>query len=281
MARYAVGDIQGCYDDLMRLLDKIRFDSSKDQLWLAGDLVNRGPKSLEVLRFAASMKDSVVAVLGNHDLHLLAVAYGAQEIKRKDTLNPILDAPDAVELLHWLRHRPLLHYCEFSEWTMVHAGIPPQWSIKKARKRAAEVEAVIRSEQVEELLLNMYGNTPDLWNKKLQGMDRYRFIINGFTRMRYCRSDRSLDMGFNQAPHLAPAELIPWFKHPDRKKLKSPVVFGHWSTLGYQNESGVIALDTGCLWGGELTAIQLPSTKEEPPLTTFHLRCAGEMTPHS
>lgn len=278
MAVYAVGDIQGCYDDLMRLLDEIQFDSSSDQLWLAGDLVNRGPKSLEVLRFAHSMGKAVIAILGNHDLHLLAVAHGAHESKRKDTLQEILDAPDAHELLEWLRHRPLLHRCKSNGWTMVHAGIPPQWSMKKARKRAAEVEEVLRSERLEELLHSMYGNTPNLWDKQLTGMDRYRFIINAFTRMRYCRTDKSLDMSYNQAPEQAPENLVPWFSHPERKSRKNPIVFGHWSTLGYRHESGVVSLDTGCLWGGELTAIRIPST-EEKPITAFHLPCQGSLVP--
>lgn len=280
MAVYAVGDIQGCYDDLMRLLESLRFDQSEDQLWLAGDLVNRGPKSLEVLRFARNMGPSLACVLGNHDLHLLAVAYGARENKRKDTLSEILEAPDSQELLDWLRHQPLLHRDKNNGWTMVHAGISPQWSMKKARKLAKEVETVLQSDDLPELLESMYGNTPERWSKELVGMERYRYIINAFTRMRYCKEDKSLDMSFNQAPEQAPEDLIPWYVHPRRKSADKPILFGHWSTLGYRHQGGALSLDTGCVWGGKLTAVQLPDTKGDV-LRAIHLPCQGELEPHA
>lgn len=278
MTVFAVGDIQGCYDDLARLLDKLHFDSASDTLWLSGDLVNRGPDSLSVLRLVKELGDSAKTVLGNHDLHLLAMGLAGREVKRKDTLDKVLEAKDAGELLHWLRQQPLLHHCEDTGWTMVHAGISPQWSLKSAKKRAHEVETVLRSDAGPELLGAMYGNLPDRWSKKLTGIERYRYIINAFTRMRYCRTDKSLDLEFNQAPDNATPDLVPWFKHPKRKTRELPIVFGHWSTLGHHAEQGAVGLDTGCVWGGCLTAVELEANTTKPGLTV-RLACKGALKP--
>lgn len=278
MAIYAVGDIQGCYDDLARLLDKIHFDEAEDELWLTGDLVNRGPRSLDVLRFVKGLGEKAKTVLGNHDLHLLAMGLAGRELKRKDTLIDVLCAQDADELLDWLRHLPLMHHSKAAGWSMVHAGISPQWTLKKAQKRAREVQAVLQSDAAPALLKAMYGDTPDRWSKKLTGMDRYRFIINAFTRMRYCRSNKSLELQFNQAPKKAPDNLIPWFEHPKRKTRGLPIVFGHWSTLGHQSVQGAVSLDTGCVWGGAITAVELEPQNPKPGLSV-KMPCKGSLTP--
>ncbi|GAJ69772.1 LOW QUALITY PROTEIN: bis(5'-nucleosyl)-tetraphosphatase [Vibrio sp. JCM 18904] len=250
MATYIVGDIQGCFDELQRLLEKVSFSAKKDQLWLAGDLVARGPKSLETLRFVKSLGASAIVVLGNHDLHLLAVAHGIKKVKDKDRTAPIFTAPlDKEELLTWLAQQPLL--AEHDEFVMCHAGISPQWNLKTARKCAREVERIIQSEELPWLLKNMYSNQPDSWDDSLQGLDRYRYIINAFTRMRFCFPDGRLDMDCKLPPQqVSGNELIPWFEVPKRIHLNKAVLFGHWAALqGYMNNE-VIGLDTGCVWGG-------------------------------
>lgn len=280
MAVYAIGDLQGCYDEFQRLLEKLNFDPTTDELWLTGDLVNRGPKSLEVLRFVRNLGNSVKTVLGNHDLNLLAMAYTPREPRRKDTLDAVLHAPDCDELLEWLRHLPLMHRCETLGWTMVHAGISPQWSMKKAAKRAREVEHQLQSEAFVSLLNGMYGNTPDRWSKRLEGIARHRYIINAFTRMRYCRDDKSLDMEFNRSPEEAPAELVPWYAHPKRKTRGERILFGHWSTLGVRSYKGALSLDTGCVWGGSMTAVELTADSKKPGIT-IQLPCEGALKPGS
>ncbi|EEZ84786.1 MULTISPECIES: bis(5'-nucleosyl)-tetraphosphatase (symmetrical) ApaH [Vibrio] len=260
MATYIVGDIQGCFDELQRLLEKVSFSAKKDQLWLAGDLVARGPKSLETLRFVKSLGASAIVVLGNHDLHLLAVAHGIKKVKDKDRTAPIFTAPDKEELLTWLAQQPLM--AEHDEFVMCHAGISPQWNLKTARKCAREVERIIQSEELPWLLKNMYSNQPDSWDDYLQGLDRYRYIINAFTRMRFCFPDGRLDMDCKLPPQqVSGNELIPWFEVPKRIHLNKAVLFGHWAALqGYMN-SEVIGLDTGCVWGGSLTMIRWEDKK--------------------
>ena len=272
MALYVVGDIQGCLCELEKLLDHIGFNPDQDCLWLTGDLVNRGPDSLNTLRFVRSLGDSAISVLGNHDLHLLAVAEKTSKLRKHDTLTEILQAPDRDELLHWLRHLPLLHYK--SDYCLIHAGLPPQWNLKLARSCAHEVETVLRGDDYAEFLQNMYGDTPDIWSPDLEGWKRLRFITNCLTRLRYCDKKGRADFKMKGAPGSQPRYLLPWFEVPDRKSHDMNIVFGHWSTLGFRNEKGIYALDTGCLWGGELTALRLSGK-----LKRFSISCPGVRTP--
>ncbi|MGR9074010.1 MAG: symmetrical bis(5'-nucleosyl)-tetraphosphatase [Gammaproteobacteria bacterium] len=272
MAVYAIGDIQGCFDDFMRLLEKIDFDPNSDQLWLTGDLVNRGPKSLETLRYVKSLGEAAVTVLGNHDLHLLAVASEKRKLRRKDSLKPVLDAEDCDELLFWLRHRPLLHHDD--NFCLIHAGLPPQWGFKKAKKMARKVEKILRGPDYKDFLHRMYGNKPDRWSSELKGLKRARFIVNCFTRMRYCYADGKLDFEHNAPPGVHPDHLIPWYEHPRRKTASVKIVFGHWSTLGYYEGNNCYGIDTGCLWGGQLTALRLDGEIARTSIT-----CRGEAIP--
>ncbi|KAA6187675.1 symmetrical bis(5'-nucleosyl)-tetraphosphatase [Thiohalocapsa marina] len=276
MATYAVGDIQGCYNELRHLLDHIGFDPAADRLWSVGDLVNRGPDSVSVLRWFKALGDRAAVVLGNHDLHLLALAAGNARHAGKSTLNDVLTAPDRDELLHWLRHRPLLHLDEKKRFAMVHAGLPPQWDLAQARACAAELEATLQGPGYREFLHAMYGNQPDRWSPDLAGMDRLRFITNCFTRLRYCTADGRLLLREKRAPGLQPDGAVPWFKVPGRASREHRIVFGHWSTLGYLAEHNVWALDTGCLWGGRLTAVRI---RRKKPIKVFDLDCAGYQTP--
>lgn len=256
MATYAIGDIQGCFNELMQLLDQVQF-SDADQLWIAGDLVNRGPDSLATLRFLKSLGPRARIVLGNHDLHLLAVHYGKTHLRRGDTLDAILAAPDREELMHWLRHQPLLIADRESGYVMVHAGIPPKWSLKKALKRAAEVEQVLQGPDAETYFSHMYGNEPGRWDKTLRGWDRLRVITNYFTRMRFCDAEGRLDFKAKGGLDTQPEGYLPWFHQP-RKANKHTILFGHWAALeGYAEADNVIALDTGCIWGNQLTAFRL------------------------
>ena len=259
MATYAVGDLQGCLKPLQCLLQEVSFDPTQDRLWLVGDLVNRGPQSLETLRFLYAMRDALVCVLGNHDLHLLAVARNVERLKRGDTLQEILDAPDRDELLAWLRQQKLLHYDEQRDMALVHAGIAPQWSMAKALRRAAEVENALRDDALYPMFLDgMYGNEPARWNKELTGVARLRVITNYFTRMRFCTADGTLDLKSKEGLDSAPAGYAPWFSHPQRKTRGQRIVFGHWAALeGQCDEPGVFALDSGCVWGGPLTLMNI------------------------
>ena len=261
MAVYAIGDIQGCLQPLQCLLQQVAFDPQRDRLWLVGDLVNRGPQSLETLRFLFGMREAVTTVLGNHDLHLLAVAHNVERLKKGDTLGEILAAPDRDDLLDWLRNQPLLHYDEERQVALVHAGIPPQWSLKKARKRAAEVEAALRDDERLPLFLDgMYGNEPDKWDSKLRGVTRLRTITNYFTRMRFCTADGRLDLKSKEGLGTAPSGYAPWFSHPGRKTRGERIIFGHWAALqGHCDEPGVEALDSGCVWGGAMTLLDVDS----------------------
>jgi bis(5'-nucleosyl)-tetraphosphatase (symmetrical) len=263
MAIYAIGDVQGCFSELRRLLEKIAFDPARDQLWFVGDLVNRGPHSLETLRFIRELGDGAVSVLGNHDLHLLAVAAGISRTKRRDTFGAILDAPDREELLHWLRHRTLLH--TDGRFYLIHAGLPPQWDMAQACSHAREVEEALQSDEFETFFEHMYGDQPDRWSEDLRGWPRLRFITNCFTRMRYCDLDGRLDLKESCAPGKQAERLLPWFRVPERRSSGAKILFGHWSTLGLHRENGCYGLDTGCLWGGELTALRL----DEPDFPSF------------
>ena len=259
MATYAVGDLQGCLEPLQCLLKQVAFDPQTDRLWLVGDLVNRGPQSLETLRFLYSIRQSLVCVLGNHDLHLLAAGNKIERLKKADTLREILEAPDAKELLEWLRQQKLLHYDEIRDMVLVHAGIPPQWSLRKALKCAAEVEAALRDDNLFAPYLDgMYGNEPAKWDSDLKGVTRLRVITNYFTRMRFCTSEGKLDLKGKEGADTAPPGYAPWFKHKDRKTRGLKIIFGHWAALeGRCDEPGIIALDTGCVWGGAMTMLNI------------------------
>jgi bis(5'-nucleosyl)-tetraphosphatase (symmetrical) len=272
MSIYAIGDIQGCFDDLLRLLDTIAFNEHSDQLWFAGDLVNRGPKSLETLRFVKSLGTAAVSVLGNHDMHLLAASCLPTVANKRDSLAPILEAPDRDELLHWLRHRPLFHYND--DFCLLHAGIPPQWDFKTTQTMALLAEQTLKSPEYFVFLRQMYGNKPDIWANHLKGMSRLRFIINCFTRMRYCTAQGRLDFSSTGPVGSQPDGLIPWFEVPHRKSLDMRIIFGHWSALGYYEGSNCYAIDTGCLWGRQLTAIKLGE-----PVQRFSIDCPGIQKP--
>ena len=258
MAIYAIGDIQGCFDDLLRLLDKLAFNECDDQLWFAGDLVNRGPKSLETLRFVKALGDRAVCVLGNHDLHLLAASCMDKLPTKWDSLTSVLQAPDRDELLDWLRRRPLFHYDQ--GFCLLHAGLPPQWDFDLTQHLAKQVEQVLRHDDYPLFLRQMYGNKPDQWSKSLQGIEQLRFIVNCFTRMRYCDSKGCLDFEQTGPIGSQPKGLMPWFMVPNRKSVKMRIIFGHWSTLGYYEGYNCYAIDSGCLWGRQLTAIKLGDT---------------------
>lgn len=259
MATYAVGDVQGCIEPLYSLLDEVKFQPARDKLWLAGDLVNRGPDSLETLRFVKSLGAAAVVVLGNHDLHLLAFANGHRTLGPKDTIAPVLRAPDCDELLTWLQQQPLVHYDEALDTAMVHAGIPPMWDIKTALKRAAEVEEVLRKERKSvKFFKNMYGNQPDTWSSEIKGMDRLRLITNYFTRMRFCNEQGRLELTTATGPDTAPPGFAPWFSFKKHRCRKHRIIFGHWAALmGKTDRENFIGLDTGCVWGGRLTMLRL------------------------
>jgi bis(5'-nucleosyl)-tetraphosphatase (symmetrical) len=274
VARYAIGDIQGCCDELRALLKRLDYSADRDELWFVGDLVNRGPQSLETLRFVRALGASATVVLGNHDLHLLALAYGSKrKSKDGDTLDEILDAPDRDQLLEWLSGRPLAVFDEPRGDFLVHAGLVPDWTPRVAAKLAREVEAVLRDD-ARTLFDSMYGNKPDRWSDSLRGMDRLRFVINAFTRMRYCRADGTIDLKAKGMPGEQPEDLVPWFDAPDRRSADVRVVCGHWSTLGYRRRPDLLALDTGCIWGGALTAVNLDA--DEPPV---QLACQSHQVP--
>ncbi len=254
---YAIGDIQGCYQELQALLKLIKFDRTRDQLWLVGDLVNRGPQSLDVLRFIKDLGPHAITVLGNHDLHLLAVAYGTQALARSDTLDDILSAPDCVKLIEWLQQQPLLHHDAKLNYTMVHAGIPPQWDLISAQNFAYEVESILKNNP-RDFFKNMYGNEPCEWSDELVGFDRLRYIVNAFTRLRFCTRSGKLELKTKETAVSPTSDLLPWFKIPERKTKHDKIIFGHWAALeGKANTENIFALDTGCVWGGKLTALRL------------------------
>ncbi len=255
MATYAIGDVQGCYSELCALLEKIGFDERRDRLWFVGDLVNRGPGSLETLRFVKRLGERAVTVLGNHDLHLVALAHGYSRRREDDTLDAVLGAGDCGELVAWLRTLPLLHVAEGH--VLVHAGLLPQWSVERASGLAREVEHELRGPRHREFLEHMYGSQPEEWRDDLAGIDRLRVIVNAMTRMRFCTPQGRMDLHATGDSSSAPPGHLPWFEVPGRASAAATVVCGHWSALGLKLLPNLIALDAGCVWGGALTAIRL------------------------
>lgn len=269
MSTFAIGDVQGCNRELGELLARLRFNADRDRLWFVGDLVNRGPASLAVLRRVHALRDNAVTVLGNHDLHLVAVALGAAGLRSDDTLRRVLAARDRDALIGWLVNLPLLHEDPRLGMTMVHAGLPPQWTLGMARARAREAEAMLRADP-ERFVQRMYGDLPRRWSRSLEGAARLRFIVNCFTRMRYVCADGSLEFSEKGAPSRAARGLSPWFSRRDARWHGSRIVFGHWSTLGFLRNRHVIGLDTGCVWGGHLTALSLDDPERPPVAVRSH-----------
>ena len=264
MAIYAIGDVQGCYAELCRLLEKINFDEAADTLWFCGDLVNRGPDSLPTLRLVKSFGESALTVLGNHDLHLLALHHGINKIRDSSGLHQVLESPDRDELMSWLQQQPLLHYDEEHKTLLVHAGLHPEWGLSKARKLAAEVERELRGEKAPAFLRKMYGNNPLLWSNELAGGERLRFITNCFTRMRYFDAGGELNFDANRSPRRQQGSgLLPWFEMPARLRQDLRVLFGHWSTLPVGCYGRYFALDGGCVWGGHLVALRVDFEAED------------------
>jgi bis(5'-nucleosyl)-tetraphosphatase (symmetrical) len=267
VTRYAIGDVQGCDRELRALLARLKFSADRDRLWFVGDLVNRGPGSLAALRLVRALEDNALVVLGNHDLHLLAVAYGAHRRRRSDTLDAVLAAPDRDALLEWLMMRPLAHL-EGSD-LLVHAGVVPQWTAAATLSLAAEVSRALGHDP-RALFEQMYGDEPDRWDERLAGTERLRFIINVLTRVRLCTADGRVDISLKGPPPPPPAQLRPWFEHPHRASRDVRVIFGHWSALGVVQRPGILGLDSGCVWGGALTAADLDADR---PLIS--LPCPG------
>jgi bis(5'-nucleosyl)-tetraphosphatase (symmetrical) len=265
MATYAIGDLQGCFDSLQQLIGAIGYRAAEDRLWFVGDLVNRGPQSLEILRFVRSLGRRAISVLGNHDLHLLMVAEGRAKPHRKDTFDEILTAPDRDELLLWLRGLPLMH--EEGDFAMVHAGLLPSWSIAQAQALASEAEQALRGPDWRNLLSQLYGNHPDHWDDTLTGYDRYRVIINAMTRLRICTPDGRMEFNHKGTLGDVPAGYLPWFSVPGRKSATTTIVCGHWSALGLLSQQNLLALDSGCLWGGQLSAVRLEDRR------TYQVSC--------
>ncbi len=274
MALYAIGDVQGCNEELGALLDTLRFSADRDRLWFVGDLVNRGPDSLGVLRRIRSLGDAATVALGNHDLHLLAVAFGSAQTRRDDTLSGILAAPDRQALLEWLATRPLLHEDPQLNACLLHAGLAPQWDMRLAAQCAREFEDALRRDP-ERLFDRLYGDQPDLWDDALDGEARLRFIANCFTRLRYVDMQGRLMLRAKGSPQKPQsASLVPWFEAREARWRGPRVVFGHWSTLGFFDRAGVTGLDTGCVWGGSLTALRL----DEPGAKPLQVGCAAPNT---
>jgi bis(5'-nucleosyl)-tetraphosphatase (symmetrical) len=255
MSHFVIGDIQGCHDEFRRLLDLIAFDPPRDRLWLTGDLVNRGPDSLGVLRTVRALGADAVTVLGNHDMHLLTVAAGHSRSHRHDTLDTVLRAPDRDELLSWLRTRPLV--VRENNLLLVHAGLLPSWTSATALMLSREVEAMLRSDAHDDFLRHLYGDQPARWDDALTGYDRLRVIVNACTRLRFCAADDTMDLAEKRGPKHAPPGYSPWFAHPERKSAGVTVLCGHWSTLELLLAPRIGMLDSGCLWGGALTALRL------------------------
>ena len=270
---YLIGDVQGCCDALDRLLEKVDFSPSRDRVYVLGDLVNRGPQSLATLRRLRGLGDAAVCLLGNHDLHLLAVAHGGRKQRRGDTLDDILQAPDRDEWIAWVRHRPMAVFAH--GWLMVHAGVVPQWDVATTLQLAHEVEATLRGPDVGAFLNVMYGNEPVQWSPALDGPGRLRLVINVLTRIRFCTADGTLDLASKEAAGATPAGFYPWFDAPGRQTQDTPMAFGHWSTLGLVNRPNLLALDTGCVWGGHLTALRLDEGSRE----VIQVRCEQAQRP--
>ena len=265
MATYAIGDLQGCFGSLQELLGEIGFREAEDRLWFVGDLVNRGPQSLEILRFVKALGERALSVLGNHDLHLLMVAEGHAKLHRQDTLGAVLGAPDRDELLTWLRGLPLMHVD--GDYAMVHAGLLPSWSIDKAVELARETEHTLQGSGWRGLMAQMYGNQPDRWDDALSGHERSRVVINAMTRMRVCTVDGRMEFSHKGGVEDSPPGYMPWFAVPGRKSAGSTVICGHWSAIGLRAEENLLALDSGCLWGQKLSAVRLEDRR------IFQVRC--------
>jgi bis(5'-nucleosyl)-tetraphosphatase (symmetrical) len=273
MARFAIGDVQGCATELRALLGAIKFSADRDQLWFVGDLVNRGPHSLECLRLIRALGDNASVVLGNHDLHLLAIAFGARlHDKPGDTLHDILRAPDRGPILQWLLERPLAHQDPTHGELLIHAGLVPQWTVPQTLLLAQEVHDALLAAP-KQFFAHMYGDKPDQWSDDLAGADRLRFIVNCLTRLRVCTADGHVALKAKGAP-LPASTLLPWFEVPGRASRDTRIIFGHWSALGYVNAHGVIGLDTGCVWGGALTAVNLDQASH--PIS---VGCSGYQEP--
>jgi bis(5'-nucleosyl)-tetraphosphatase (symmetrical) len=270
LARYAIGDIQGCYAQLRALVERLNFSADRDQLWLVGDLVNRGPQSLEVLRFVRALGDNAVVVLGNHDLHLLALAHGRHKRRSSDTLDAIFEAPDRDALFAWLSAQKLAHFDAERGDLMVHAGVIPQWTAAMTLELAGSVSTALAHDP-RDFFERMYGDRPDRWSEDLRGMERLRFAINALTRMRVCTADGRIDVKMKGPPNEARLPYRPWFEHETRLTRAVRVIFGHWSALGLMQAHGVVGLDTGCVWGGSLTALDLDSAQALPVCEA----CAG------
>ena len=281
MALYLIGDVQGCNAALQRLLDEISFSPSRDTLFFLGDLVNRGPDSAGVLRRLMSYGTAAQCVLGNHDLHLLAAAHGARKPSRKDTLNEVINAPDRAAMLDWLRWQPMaiLRPHHGIDYLMVHAGVLPAWSAIKTMTLANEVETILRGPDLPDFLHQMYGNAPNGWNDKLVGVDRLRVIVNALTRLRFCTLTGEMEFSVSDGPDAAPPGFLPWFDVPDRQSADVCVAFGHWSTLGWLDRTDVLSLDTGCVWGGCLSALQLAQDKHEPTRELIQVPCPQAQKP--
>lgn len=279
MANYLIGDIQGCDAAFNRLLEHIDFSASRDTLYLLGDLVNRGPDSASVLRRSMQLGDSVRALLGNHDLHLLAAAHGARHPSRRDTLGSVLDAADRDAMLEWVRQQPLARSLSLNgdQILMVHAGVLPQWSFEDTLSHADEVRQTLQSPDLPEFLKQMYGNLPDRWSDDLRGSDRLRVIINSLTRLRFCSPEGVMDFDSTESAATPPDGLLPWFDLPGRKTANVLVAFGHWSTLGLVNRPNLLALDTGCIWGGCLSAMRIGATLADREL--FDVQCEQAQKP--
>ncbi len=278
MATYAIGDLQGCYDPLARLLDYLDFAPEKDRLWFVGDLVNRGPQSLEVLRFVRSLGAAAVTVLGNHDLHLVMQSEGFGKPNKEDTLDAILKAKDRDELLAWLRALPLFHVEAINEkeWAMVHAGLLPAWDVAQAKALSDEVSAALTAPDYRDFLAHMWGSEPNAWQDELAGWDRLRVVVNAMTRMRFVTATGAMEFrapGSKGPPERGPAACFPWFDAPGRQSADHRIVCGHWSALGYRQTDKLLALDTGCLWGGCLTAVRLEDRR------LFQMPCGQSAQP--
>jgi bis(5'-nucleosyl)-tetraphosphatase (symmetrical) len=274
MATYAIGDIQGCYDELLRLLDYVGFSRDRDQLWLVGDLVNRGPRSLEVLRLVMGLGERAVTVLGNHDLHLVMQAEGYGKASSEDTLGGILAAPDRDELMAWLRSRPLFH--DAGEYAMVHAGLLPQWDVAQAEALSGEVSTALTAPDYRDFLAHMWGSEPAAWQNDLVGWDRLRVVVNAMTRMRFCTPSGVMEFrapGAKGPPEGAPAGCLPWYDVPGRRSADHVLICGHWSALGFRQTEKLLALDSGCLWGGRLTAVRLEDRR------VYQLPCRRQVEP--
>ena len=270
---YLVGDVQGCDDALARLLAQIAFSPSRDRLVLLGDLVNRGPASRAVLQRVAALGNAVVCLLGNHDLHLLAVAHGVRPLHKGDTFSDVLDADDAPRWIDWLKQQKLAHL--EAGWLCVHAGVVPQWSADDTLALADEVHTLLRGSDLADFLPHLYGNEPSTWSDTLTGADRQRFVINALTRLRFCTAEGRLDFKTKEGAGAAPAGQMPWFEVPGRATAAQPMAFGHWSTLGLVNQPTLLATDTGCVWGGCLTAVRVDGGRRD----VLQVTCAQSQQP--